>query len=37
MIYGAFLIITGIDLDEILISLNCKTIGLETLADLLNQ
>jgi len=36
MIYGAFLIIAGVDLDEILISLNCKTIGLNTLADLLN-
>jgi len=36
MIYGAFLIIAGVDLDEILISLNCKTTGLETLADLLN-
>jgi len=36
LIYGAFLIIAGVDLDEILISLNCKTSGLETLADLLN-
>jgi len=36
MIYGAFLIIAGVDLDEILISLNCKTTGLDTLADLLN-
>ena len=36
MIYGAFLIIAGVDLDEILISLNCKTTRLETLADLLN-
>lgn len=36
MIYGAFLIIAGVDLDEILISLNCKTQGLDTLADLLN-
>jgi hypothetical protein len=36
MIYGAFLIIAGVDLDEILISLNCKTTRLDTLADLLN-
>ena len=36
MIYGAFLIILGIDLTEILVSLNCKTLGLNTLADLLN-
>ena len=35
-IYGAFLIITGVDLEEILIPLNCKTQGLESLADLLN-
>ena len=35
-IYGAFLIITGTDLEEILIPLNCKTQGLDTLADLLN-
>lgn len=35
-IYGAFLIIVGKDLDEILFALNCKTPGLETLADLLN-
>jgi len=35
-IYGAFLIITGSDLEDILIPLNCKTQGLETLADLLN-
>ena len=35
-IYGAFLIITGQDLDDILIPLNCKTQGLESLADLLN-
>jgi hypothetical protein len=35
-IYGSFLIITGTDLSEILISLNCNTVGLETLADLLN-
>ena len=36
MIYGSFLIIAGVDLAEILISLNCKTTGLDTLADLLN-
>jgi len=36
MIYGAFLIIAGVDLDDILVSLNCKTTGLDTLADLLN-
>ena len=35
-IYGAFLIIIGRDLEEILIPLNCKTTGLESLADLLN-
>lgn len=35
-IYGAFLIITGVDLQDILIPLNCKTQGLENLADLLN-
>jgi len=35
-IYGAFLIIIGQDLDDILIPLNCKTQGLESLADLLN-
>ena len=34
--YAAFLIITGIDLDAILIPLNCSTVGLTTLADLLN-
>jgi hypothetical protein len=34
--YAAFLVISGIDLDSILVSLNCKTKGLETLADLLN-
>ena len=36
LIYGAFLIIVGVDLIEILISLNCKTVGLYTLADLLD-
>jgi hypothetical protein len=35
-IYAAFLIITGIDLESILVSLNCKTIGFDNLGDLLN-
>ena len=35
-IYGAFMIIVGQDLIDILIPLNCKTSGLESLADLLN-
>lgn len=35
-IYGAFLIIVGQDLVDILVPLNCKTQGLESLADLLN-
>ena len=35
-IYGSFLIIVGPDLLEVLIPLNCKTSGLESLADLLN-
>lgn len=35
-IYGAFLVIVGDDLAEVLVSLNCKTVGLESLADLLN-
>lgn len=35
-IYSAFLIITGVSLADILIRLNCKVDGLETLADLLN-
>jgi len=35
-IYGAFMIIVGQDLTDILIPLNCKTSGLESLADLLN-
>jgi hypothetical protein len=35
-IYAAFLIIIGVDLDDILIPLNCKTTGLTSLADLLN-
>ena len=34
--YAAFLIITGVDLAEILVSLNCNTQGLVTLADLLD-
>jgi hypothetical protein len=35
-IYGAFLIITGENLTHVLAPLQCKTQGLETLADLLN-
>ena len=35
-IYGAFGIILGQDLKDILVSLNCKTVGIESLADLLN-
>ena len=35
-VYSAFLIITGVDLAAILVSLNCNTAGLITLADLLN-
>jgi hypothetical protein len=35
-IYGAFLVIVGTDLQDILVPLNCKTRGLESLADLLN-
>jgi hypothetical protein len=35
-IYGAFGIILGQDLQDILVSLNCKTKGLESLVDLLN-
>lgn len=35
-IYGAFGIIVGQDLKDIMISLNCKTTGLESLNDLLN-
>ena len=35
-IYGAFGIILGQDLKDVLVSLNCKTVGLESLADLLN-
>jgi len=35
-IYGAFGIIVGQDLKDILVSLNCKTQGLESLCDLLN-
>jgi hypothetical protein len=35
-IYGAFGIIVGQDLKDILVSLNCKTAGLESLCDLLN-
>jgi hypothetical protein len=36
MIYGSFLVITGTDLQDILVPLNCKTAGLTSLADLLN-
>jgi len=35
-VYAALLVIVGVDLDSILISLNCKTKGLTSLADLLN-
>jgi hypothetical protein len=35
-IYDAFGIILGQDLKDILVSLNCKTAGIESLADLLN-
>jgi hypothetical protein len=35
-IYGAFTVIVGVDLQDILIPLNCTTSGLESLADLLN-
>jgi hypothetical protein len=35
-IYSAFLIIVGADLFDVLVPLNCKTQGLESLADLLN-
>ena len=35
-IYAAFLIIIGVDLADVLIPLNCKTKGLNSLADLLN-
>jgi len=35
-LYGAFLVIAGNDLRDILIPLNCKTAGLTSLADLLN-
>lgn len=35
-IYGAFMIIVGQDLADILITLNCKTQGLQSLADLLD-
>lgn len=34
--YAAFLIITGVDLADILIPLNCKVSGLNSLADLLD-
>ena len=35
-IYKAFTIVLGKDLQEVLIPLNCKTEGIESLADLLN-
>lgn len=35
-IYGAFLVIAGTDLNTILITLNCRTKGINTLADLLS-
>ena len=35
-LYSAFLIIVGQDLKDVLIALNCKTQGIETLVDLLN-
>jgi uncharacterized membrane protein YgcG len=35
-LYSAFLVMKGVDLSEILVSLNCNTPGLETVADLLN-
>lgn len=35
-IYAAMNIISGVDLESILVSLNCKTEGLTTLADLLD-
>lgn len=35
-LYGAFTVITGDDLKNILIPLNCSTSGLNSLADLLN-
>jgi len=35
-LYGVYLVITGNDLQDILVPLNCKTAGLNSLADLLN-
>lgn len=35
-IYGAFSIITGVDLENILVPLNCGTKGINSLIDLLN-
>ena len=35
-LYGAFNLIVGDSLNEVLVPLNCKTRGLESLADLLN-
>lgn len=36
LIYGAFLVIVGSDLQDILVPMNCKTAGLTSLADLLD-
>ena len=36
MIYEAFVTITGLDLTDVLVPVNCVTIGLNTLADLLS-
>lgn len=36
LIYGAFLVVVGADLQDVLIPMNCKTPGLNSLADLLN-
>lgn len=35
-IYGAFLVIVGQSLENVLVPLNCKTLGLTSLADLLD-
>ena len=35
-LYGAYSLIVGDSLNEVLVSLNCKTAGLDSLADLLN-
>jgi hypothetical protein len=36
LMYAAFCLVSGTDLQDILIPINCQTIGLETLADLIN-